>query len=607
MYRIILKIWVKYYPTHMYDINIREIRFSPDNLEINAENNNGRLEMSVKGSITLVGDDFTTFFPNANNSDYVFHAGRMKLYENETELMNFDTVQEMDMIEFDVMQKKAVLSVSSNIDIYQTIYESWEKRQNIIETSSRYNLKVNDFRIKNNTTASGTYTFSVVQFDDSVYKIDYTDFVELLKTTHLNYAIYSITFSNPVRTCNGAGTDTVRLDYTVVLWRYKAYGSSIDYPPGDNWIYIGEEVVGSIEYSAFVKPNKYLSDIREVGYLGCGTCGTTPIRTLIAPAVLSYELEERPGTGDYTFTSAYYIEDVIMTLFNKIISVSIDANSFSSLDIYEDKTYLGSLTPYKTLFLLGLSDAILTENSQVKSNRQTILNVSLKEILDFFEQRGFFWYLEDIGGVYYFRLKLNIHKVLIPSSLDVTENLGHLNRLKKIEIKYKKIVIFENGNDTKNYPFGLKQYEMSYSGNTEVISEPILVNINDIIDARAEKYSETDLEKAVIVAASLIPSTLIYEVREVSDLDIVPALNNYELSFYYIIKNIKTDFFLELDYSMPKIKYEKPKYLTLQLYNNDITGFKAFESMQFEGVEYEIAEITKKLKENYLTLKMKTW
>jgi hypothetical protein len=241
------------------------------------------------------------------------------------------------------------------------------------------------------------------------------------------------------------------------------------------------------------------------------------------------------------------LQDVWIWLMQQIDpTVLFDADSFYYFNNKTGETCVNSFVnelnpaypvfesnlPYKDMVIMPLSDAVNVFTGTI-FYRSTKSMLCFNVLWKFFEDKGFFWYLDSSN---YFRLK---HYTEL-SQADQAVYLASVQR--KQEIEYSQPTYFKVHNIETGSSLDMKGVDTEFSNINSVDKydygqNQIHVDIDDIQILGTNGYSDDDPEQFVILTIDYVASSIRY-IRDPIGLITGEKKHNAELGFPYIQKNL---------------------------------------------------------------------
>ena len=498
---------------------LRDVVADFSEMTFNVRNQNSKPVNEVAGTIKISGADYNYFFDYINDTaNYYFDHDRWQydLFRNGVEI---DT-QKIELVDNDIENSVATYKLTGEIGSeYSTIYYNIDNKENIIAnvTVATNEVSYTDFRsfVTYNNVAQGTQAISTQE--------SLNGYINGLINADSERQPYSIFFDNI-----GANSYNVFVDYEQ-LWAYGNYlGSERVPPPGVDWIYDTDVLTGGITYPKYIKKFTFVN------------VSTYPTHNPGGDMTASINNED---INDIIYDSASRsVEDVIEYLVTEAdSSVQFDGDSFSSFDTFIGETfgaYVNATKVFKYLQLIHISDFISNAEGAQNNVLATKGLMSLRVILEWFEQIGFVWYLEDIAGTKYFRLQHFSDKTLTSGNPDLTDYFDQDWTPQTNDFTYaaREFDIINNNSQSSRYEFNVQTFNYFDGGNAKVLGDPkIITDVDFVIDAKDAAFNSTDQDVWVLVA--LCPDDISDDwlVRAPTNPFTVSnlATNNTELSFLY--------------------------------------------------------------------------
>lgn len=496
-------------------------------LKFKRENNGGKGKFTVNGNIVLTKNDYDFYINTVGGIAYditAYYKGEVYFICDYKYITETPINKSFNRIELGLTAKTIYVDDGwQNYDVEYNINQITPVNNDLYFMPGfiglkRYTSTFSSKRLENNSQVNSSLGVSD-------YDIEYID------------DLYSSSVVPPDLFFEYEGT--------VHYVREQAIGyyiNSVAYEPDEDggWTYIADVTINGITYPEYFRTN------------GVNTYTFTPLGepyTLIENANLVYNKPSITYTGVTRKAT-----DVIEWLFNEmgLTSINFDSSGTSTDSFYSFKSMQGeSLTygstttdlMYSRLLIMNLTDFIPADDDGQKDMPASITNISLKTILEYFESLDFEWFIEDRSGTYYFVLQHKSDKVLGTTNPDLTnyfnKNRTYLeNQITVDPAEYHKIV---NEMTCKSIDFvgtdAVFNKVYSTSASKIYTDNKIFTDLNDIANRRADVYSDEDVSNIVIIAAQSDTTVKDY-VREAAGVLTTVGVNNSELSFSYLIKNI---------------------------------------------------------------------
>jgi len=605
-----LKIWTGTSPSTIIE---NYVSYDPSKITMSIKNEHGRPIRQLTGDLLIHGTDYDYFFTTINAGTY-FNESYCKAYLYNNAVLIAET-NNIKLVKNDTFLKQATFQLYNEIlDNYNLIYRAWEKEYDIVDVTPVPNITFYDHRSNLTKITYDPYrTFYCLKDSFGVWIADVASYIAT-KQADPEWTLNQIEFTYADGVCSGEILSLdVKMDW-VQLVAYGFYNGSTKVPPaGIDWVYKDDVILSGITYPRFSKKTNTLDEIRGDLELG-KDCAY--IFGVLTKGLYYYASYYWPVPTDFSISylnAGRKVTDVIEYLMDKVnSSVSFDVNSFYSFNNYEGETYgaYGKLC-YKNLILMGMSDMIPDTDNTQKSIVQSKFKITLKGLLDWFVERGFYWYLEDIGGTFYFRLWMVMDKTLTSGNPDVTNLKGKdWSKRGEFNIQPPEWETISNETQSSTFDFTISQLSAYYTDvsplNKSISDTNIYTDINYIVDAKESIFS-SDIDQFAMLSTSYDGST--YQVRRVATGDYTYlATNNIELSLPYIFLYVMAD--------LPQLSTQGSVFATanrlakrkkLQIsvpIENFYTDFDFFKYVDIGVTEYEIEEITMKLSETVATLNL---
>lgn len=567
--------------------DVSDVKFITENV------GGGRRADQITGKVIVSAeyDDFATYL-NDTDGYYVyddFYNGESgfsyKLWRNGTEY----TTNKIKLVANNIELSRLTFELYGDIDNeYTKIYSDFDSEYNIIDdvTAVGNTFTYADFRTASTSSpVSQTNQAFLTQesvntyIDEKIAEFDYK-IPSLITFTHVSSVIYT-----PI--------------VTYVQFEAVGYlnGTTKEPPAGINWKY--DSMVSG--QPKFIKKPGHIST--EYGTLTAAT-------STITNATINIEQE-----ADIDYSScARRIREVIEYLIGEADStIQFDGNSFLGFDNLVGAG-TGSYSTNKFLsqyvLLVTTYDMMPTLAGNQKNNLSTRGYISMNTIMSFLEQLGFFWYLEDVAGTYYFRLE-HIKTVNLGSSNPDIEdyfNRNYTYKTRNYELLESKFDIKLNSTLSSDYNFRMPEYRFTTGTKKETFqSDRIITDVNYVVDAKENVFDTTSGNQWVLLCTTFDGSST-YDIRAfTSGLNSI-STSNYELSFYWMIYNIfqQPGKFSEASSEFPDNMMDKRKTVEIEIpMDNPFEDFDMYDYVSYFGEEAEIISIEMGLLNSVCKMKLK--
>jgi hypothetical protein len=317
------------------------------------------------------------------------------------------------------------------------------------------------------------------------------------------------------------------------------------------------------------------------------------------------------------------VKNVIAFLFSKIgITVSIDTGGTSTDSYYSFKNLAGETLTYggistnkymNRLLIANLTDFVPADDDGQKDVPASETMVSLKTILEFFERRGFEWWIEDRSGTDYFMLKHKFHKSLGSGNPNLANYKGrNWNRENSYEIENPEFHKIVNDGENNSIDFKGTDLVMSEVYGTDAVStfndNNVFIDLDDIAQRRHDVYDEFGNNNIVIIAAQ---SGISYDhVRQGTGLLSLIHKNNSELSYSFTCRALLADLpdtavsVNGSSFTAEKWRLKKRSKVTVNIPTsvNILTDFDVHDYVSHYVDSCEIEQISQKAVENIYNL-----
>jgi hypothetical protein len=547
--------------------SVTEICESADLSKVKFASNNvgdGRQQDGISGSVIIRGRDYIAFNSRLNDPIYYVddEAFTYKLYLND-EQVNTNKIKLTNNNRF---TKELTFQLYDNaVNEYTNLFAGWNTEYNVLDDVSGLGNKTDysDFRELYDNGASVLTSVTITS------QQSYETYIQTLIDSYDTETPYSVTLGFI------AGTTYIP---SVSTKEFRAIGykngTTNEPPAGVDWTY--DTDVSS--QPRFIKAPKVRS-IDYGTYTGLGNISTT------INIEQEANIEYWSGPRD--------LQDIITYLVGKADStIGFDANSFDGLDdVVGAGTFNGSNKFAARLKMMTVSDFIPTLAGVQKTNAATKGMLSLAVVIEILEQLGFYWYLEESSGTYYFRIQ-HITTVTFGNtnpdltnlkSIDWTRNKRSLDEIEKI---YDKVT-----NTSVSGDYNFRQPEFVFTVGDKIQpwgSSRIFTNIDHILDGKDAVCDQTSGEQWVLLTNGND------DVREFTSALNGISTNNYELSFYWITNNlIRVPGKYDKDGNdYDDARLQRKKHIKIEIpIDNPQTDFTFYDTVEFWGADAEIQSI----------------
>lgn len=600
MYRIYLKIYID----NTGSTTIEDyVDFDREKISLKKVNERGRFNYTATGSLVISGPDYEKFFSSINSGTYFNgYMAFINIYQDDTLIFDRKLCELEYNNQPDGIASFKLKNYSAN-QIYSSVYNSWDIKKEI-KSITPYDIIINQQIYTEFKTTTGTATFETEKFSlvDRVAITD--DYLEGLSDSV--WTAYYVNFTFNSLNCTNK---TITLNTSITWYARKKYGyyfGTKSISPGEGWVYLKDQVISTITYPVYIKNINVWGESKLTFTQATVTC--TGIKYYYYATIAHTDLE---AVGSMTIhDGGRKITDVITYLFQQIDSgITTDSNSYSSLANYTGLTDQNSDNhTFANMLLCTIPDIKPNYEGNEKAHKSEKISISLKSILDWFEDRGFYWYLEEISGITYIRLKLLLDKTLASGNPEIKNYYSidwsyRANNYKSNPVKFYGII-----NETKSgtFEFNLEaQYIQEFVSPTKTLTDNNILTDSNFIYANRDEFSDTDTSQFVMLATYPVAA---YEVKETFAYNTELDTTNYELSFQYLFLNtmgyFPSKYIPVYGITIDNTRLDKRKEIELLLPNYDIEDFDFSGYIKFLGNETEIAEISKKLSDNYIRIKL---
>jgi len=558
-----------------------DLNIPTKNLTLENKKVEGRISQTVSGYFEIHGENFDDLFKwqleagtggiyyNIRNFDYNIYLDGKEIADETIgiELVNIDRVCKYAKLQFNEI----------SFGIYNSIYQGWDEKTNIIaggvSASSKVRYKQN--RTITQHTVTGRKTFDAIKVG-SGDRVTTGQFDYVQGYTLSNYTLIKVDFAYYDHSCT---SNTVTLDITYTFERLEADGSNLDSyyqkPSGINW------GGGSGGYEKGIKRYDYTTgDLVEAS-----DCG-------LDRDMFFYESFEwqRETVNDIVYDNGILLEDLLSYY---MPGITFDSSSFSGL------------TEHDTIVIMGLSNTIPDYLGNAPEYSQSVMNMSLKGLLDWFVSRGFTWYIEEISSVYYFRMIYTKDISFNTNNPNLKTYLGQKWDIQTTwQNKQEPFYILENATNSTGGYFSLsKDFGFSYNFQKKTLNDNnFLTDIDYIIDAKEDNFDRSNVDDFVVLNTNWNGTE--YEIIRQSTPTVA---NNINMSLYYLIQNMFCNLPITYSSSTDKKRLYKNKELELKLPIKDIfNDFDLNSYINYRGLETEIDSIKQEKGDSFAKVIIRT-
>lgn len=447
-----------------------------------------------------------------------------------------DLEQDTDF-DYQIMKLKSKVS-----DVYSSFEDFGDTEYNIINTVSENTEILYIYEDELEIETSGEREVEGIWFPPSVdgtgkplTNLDYPD---------ATYGLYYVHYGFVEGGVDPLTTSTYK--------RYIGYGyydgTTAIPPSGTGWTYLSDVTVNNTIIPKYAKP---IAEDEGFTRVDQGNERFYTNDTNLTAALKTYTRYKR-------------VTSVLKFIVNKIdSSIKFEDNTTPALtdSFYWMKTYIGenyvpigftnyisTNKPYRDLMILQITDAIPDSSGDQKTNGASIGNLTFNILIDWFEQRGFYWKIEERANGNYFILDHYLNKNLSNTNKNLFQ-LSKINWVKKtnnikyIEPTYNKIHNSETvGGDLDFVGVDVLFPNVNVKADLQWGGQSIFSDINDIRTFKEEKYNETATDQFVIVSTvDVSPFLFVSHAHVVKKAtgDLTNQLrNNIELSWSYISQRL---------------------------------------------------------------------
>jgi hypothetical protein len=579
-----------------------EYRPKPDysDLKFSIQNDNGKGKFSCSGNIVLYGADYDYFIGTiqgwaAGYTMYITNNGATFL---EVDFKSVVITSQNESL------KKIWLQIKPDTTYTWDAWALFDTEYNINEIPPESNDLIYTSTYIEHETTSGAFTDKRLNSNLAVNSN--------LGSSGWDIESIDIDFGqeDPVGSGNWYYDGTV--NYARQRGRGYYIGTTAYVPNTDaGWVYDGDVTIDDRTYPEYYRPtgaNTYTFPSVEPYAGGSQIVNSSSI----------YSLPPITYTG-VTRT----VQEVIVFLFGKMgLSLSIDNGGTTTDSYYSFKTLTGTSLTYggvttnkylNRLLVMNLTDFVPAADDMQKDVPASETMVSLKTILEFFERRGFEWWIEDRTGVYYFVLKHKYHKTLGSGNPNLANYKGrNWNREDAYEIENPEYHVLQNETENNTIDFKGTDLIMSEIYSTDAKSSfndgNVYVDLDDIADKRHDVYDEFTNNNIVIISAQ--SGTTADYVRQSNGLLSGNPRSNSELSFPFACRSLIADLpdtavsVNGSSFTAEKWRLKKRSKVTVNIPTsvNILTDFDVHDYVSHYVDSCEIEQISQKADENIYNL-----
>jgi hypothetical protein len=580
----------------------------------------GRLEIS--GTFKFVGDDYDRII------DFIDTWGHnelgMLVYQNGTllGLTTFNTKQIIDRSRSQYIFNVKVL------DEYENFVSKGDLQYNILNTpyTSR-SLKITTSAIREVVTKTIFNRSVAGVFDVPTATVEVNlNILGLYYSFEIgdSYTNWTMIYNNYTHT--GASGLNIFINGTAEFVSEKIYGSynggDAQPPTGSGWVYVKDEQFGNITAPLYRRP------IQEIDVI-------TSTNTFTNYGGVDYRLFNYRNSNaiDLSFITITYqkitrrVDNIIEYIVGEInSSIQFDSTGTINDSFYSFKTWIGDIDntaniydtnkTFNNFLICQLTDIIPDSSVDPpiqKSDPATLGLLSFNDLMEWLKTYGFYWYLENRSGTYYFRI---LHKKDI-ELLDLNPDLrnwfgyNYTNLLPPIEYdkgEYSRLV-----NKQKTTNFELKGVDILFylvqeDKNKDISSSIFYTDLTDIINNGEDDYDTSATDKFVLITA-LIDDSNYYHPRKINSLLVEDSkIPNGELGWSYVSAELISDLPDEraiingTSQTLPDYRVKRRAKLELKIPINGINDFNLsgyvninYNQMEIESFSQEAEKNTGKL------------
>lgn len=536
----------------------------------------GQRRDTISGQITVKKEyeDFALYLNDEDgyfvDSDYFTY----RLWYNGEEL----NVNKIKLIEINKEEKELIFTLYDNcVNEYSKISTAWESEVNIrdyVPDDPTNPVKYDDFRTKNTkqTVETGVQT-----------GIDINAYIQ--EKLNEDDEWLPIKFHFLVVPGSPAPTYTITTDWV----QFEAYGyndgDSKSSPAGENWIY--QSTIGTIG-TYFKKPKWSL--IGQAYVDGSG----------VAVDIIYEDL------SNIEYTRVKISPQLIIRTLLEVAdsTIAFDSDSFVGIDdAVGYGTFNGSTRFLADLQMIPISDFIPSSDGSQNDVYSTVAYISLYRIMSWFEQYGFYWYLEVIADVPYFRI---VHPTTRDSvegttNPDINEETYKTERYKIKDAEYD-VIVNSSRSGTHEFKFSQFIYRIRENKKTKPFEDfDIYSDIDLIIDAKGREYDILGGKQWAMISTTRDTTAYPYpyECRSFLSAYTSITINNFELSFQYLCNN-----FMPVPgkrnedgtiYDDDRVEYRKEIKFNMPLNENPQTYFNFYNTIEYFGKQARIDKVEREL------------
>jgi hypothetical protein len=540
----------------------------------------GRQEDSISGNIILNNrtGDYDAFAVYLNDSAYYVHEEdyTYNLWINGDQY----NTNKIRLTNNNVDGKRLTFKLFDNaVNQYTNIFANWDVEYNIVQadpSSDKTQIEYIDFRelYDNGATVLPSVNITSQQ--------SYETYIQTLIDSYDTETPYSVTLGFV------AGTTYIP---SVSTKEFRAIGykngTNNEPPAGVDWVYDAD--VSS--QPRFIKAPKVRS-IDYGTYTGLGNISTTINIEQEADMIFT-------GTGT---NYAQRLDSVIQYLVGQADSsigfLDSPWDGFDNLvgESFTPSTGVGTSDKFmKIPYLMPVGNLMPTLAGNIKNNEAEKGMMSLGVLMSFLEDMGFFWYItySAVFGAYQFKLEHITTRTFGSSNPSISEYAYKSRDINIIEDIYNKLT---NNTVSSDYHFTEPEFIFRVGEKSKTFGQSrISTDLDYVVDAKESVFDITSGDQWALMCVTY-DQTDTYEIRRITSVLNSIVTNNYELSFYYLSRNIiEVPGKLDKDgNSYADSRLQKKKTVTLDIkLDNPQTDYTFYDSVSYFGEDAEIQNLRK--------------
>jgi hypothetical protein len=407
---------------------------------------------------------------------------------------------------------------------------------------------------------------------------------------------------------------------------YGSYAGTEKIPPaGSGWGYIRDDVYNGYNFPLYRRPIQ-ASDVWTNNDRVTAIDGTYQVK--IFNHTNSNAIVVPSTDIDYTRVCRT-VPSVIEYIVGQIDSSILFDDTGTTLDsFYSFKTMTGDVDtqatindddkPFKNFLIVQLTDIIPDPDTGLqKTNPASLGELSFNDLMEWLKVYGFYWFLEERSGSYYYRL---LHKTDI-SLLDNNPNLRNwkgYNYLPKSNVleyekaEYSRLINKQTGKDLELLGVDAIFRIVQEKKNMDISSSIFFIDLNDIVANGENEYDTNATDKFVLISALIDDSDYLLPRKTDSLIISGEKVFNGDLGFPKVTANLMCDLpdekatinNVNVTLADNRLKRRAKEELTIPI--NGINDFDLTGFIDYNGDDAEIEDISQNADKNVGKLNIRT-